>query len=180
MLLLHGAYDRRLLGHGPEEYKVVAKASFQLFALVAIASYVLRLDLARSYVAMALPAGLFDLLLARCLWRKWLSVNRAQGLMSRSVLVVGDRGHLVGLIRTLNSVPAAGYHVTAACCGDAGQGLIGEVPVLGDESEAAEIARPIGVDTVACTSSSRFDAGGFVASAGHSRARTSTLWSCQD
>jgi len=38
MLRMHGAYDRRLLGHGPEEYKVVTTASFQLFALVAIAS----------------------------------------------------------------------------------------------------------------------------------------------
>ena len=159
MLRLHGAYDHRILGHGPVEYKVVAKASFQLFALVA-ASYVLRLDVARGYVAMALPAGLFDLFLGLWLWRKWLAVNRAQGLMSRSVLVVGDRGYLMGLTRALKSVPEAGYHVTAACCGDAGQGFIGKAPVLGDESEAAEIARQIGVNTVACTSSSRFDAGG--------------------
>src|SRR5665647_119645 len=160
MLRLHGAYDHRILGHGPEEYKAVATASFQLFALVAIASYVLRLEVARGYVAMAMPAGIFDLLVARWLWRKWLTMHRAQGQMSRSVLVVGDRGHLVGLIRVLNSVPAAGYHVVAACCGDAGQGFIGEVPVLGEESEAAETARRIGVDTVACTSSARFDAGG--------------------
>jgi exopolysaccharide biosynthesis polyprenyl glycosylphosphotransferase len=160
MLRLHGAYDHRILGHGPEEYKAVATASFQLFALVAIVSYVLRLDIARGYVAMALPAGMIDLFLGRWLWRKWLSSNRAQGLMSRSVLVVGDRGHLVGLIRALNSVPEAGYHVTAACCGDAGQGFIDMVPVLGDESEAAKIAQQNGIDTVACTSSSRFDAGG--------------------
>src|SRR5450631_1389802 len=160
MLRLHGAYDRRVLGHGPEEYKAVATASFQLFALVAIVSYVLRLDIARGYVAMALPAGMIDLFLGRWLWRKWLSANRAQGLMSRSVLVVGDRGHLVGLIRALDSVPEAGYHVTAACCGDAEQGFIGKVPVLGDESGAAKIAQQNGIDTVACTSSSRFDAGG--------------------
>jgi exopolysaccharide biosynthesis polyprenyl glycosylphosphotransferase len=60
----------------------------------------------------------------------------------------------------LDSVPDAGYHVVAACCGDAAQRYIGQVPVLGDESEAAEIARRIGIDTVACTSSARFDAGG--------------------
>jgi exopolysaccharide biosynthesis polyprenyl glycosylphosphotransferase len=160
MLRLHGAYDHRLLGHGPEEYKAVATASFQLFALVAITSYVLRLDVARGYVAMALPAGVLDLLLARWLWRKWLTLHRAEGLMSRSVLVVGDRRHLVGLIRALKSVPEAGYCVVAACCADAGEDFIGEVPVLGDESEAAEIAQQVGVDTVACTSSSKFDAGG--------------------
>jgi exopolysaccharide biosynthesis polyprenyl glycosylphosphotransferase len=160
MLRLHGAYDHRILGHGPEEYKVVATASFQLFALVAIASYVLRLEVARGYVAMAMPAGMIGLLVARWLWRKWLTMHRAQGLMSGSVLVVGDREHLTGLIRALNSVPEAGYRVVAACCGDAEHGYIGRVWVLGDESEAAEIAQRIGANTVACTSSPRFDAGG--------------------
>jgi exopolysaccharide biosynthesis polyprenyl glycosylphosphotransferase len=160
MLRLHGAYDRRLLGHGPEEYKVVATASFRLFALVAIASYVLRLDVARGYVAMAMPAGMIGLLVARWLWRKWLTMHRAQGLLSDSVLVVGDREHLTGLIRALKSVPEAGYRVVAACCSDAHDGCIGQVPVLGDESEAAEVAQRIGANAVACTSSSRFDAGG--------------------
>jgi len=160
MLRVHGAYDHRILGHGPEEYKVVATASFQLFALVAIASYVLRLDVARGYVAMAMPAGILDLLLARWLWRKWLAMYREQGLMSDSVLVVGDREHLTGLIRVLNSVPEAGYRVVAACCSDAHDGCIGQVPVLGDESEAAEVAQRIGANTVACTSSAGFDSGG--------------------
>lgn len=160
MLRVHGAYDRRLLGHGPEEYKAVATASLRLFAVVAVASYVLRLDLARGYVAMAMPAGMIGLLVTRRLWRKWLTLHRTQGLMSSSVLVVGDREHLVGLIRVLDSVPEAGYRVVAACCGDARKGYIGTIPVLGDESEAAEIARRTGVNTVACTSSSSFDAGG--------------------
>jgi hypothetical protein len=51
--------------------------------------------------------------------------------MSASVLVVGDREHLTGLIRALNSVPEAGYRVVAASCGDAEHGYIGTVPVLG-------------------------------------------------
>src|SRR5450759_5115367 len=104
MLHVHGAYDRRLLGHGPEEYKAVATASLRLFAVLAVVSYVLRLDVARGYVAMAMPAGMIGLLVARWLWRNWLTLYRAQGLMSGSVLVVGDREHLVNLIRALSSV----------------------------------------------------------------------------
>jgi exopolysaccharide biosynthesis polyprenyl glycosylphosphotransferase len=160
MLRIHGAYDHRLLGHGPEEYKAVATASLRLFAMVAVVSYLMRLDLARGYVAMAMPAGTIGLLVARWLWRKWLSLHRAQGLMSASVLVVGAHEHLAGLMRALDSVPEAGYHVVAACCDDTDQSHIGQVPVLGNESRAAEIASRIGVNTVACTSSSRFDAGG--------------------
>jgi exopolysaccharide biosynthesis polyprenyl glycosylphosphotransferase len=107
-----------------------------------------------------MPAGMIGLLVSRWFWRKWLSLHREQGLMSASVLVVGDRENLAGLIRALDSVPEAGYRVVAACCGDAAQSHIGQVPVLGDETEAAEVARRIGVNTVACTSSARFDAGG--------------------
>ena len=160
MLRLHGAYDCRLLGHGVEEYKAVANASFRLFAMVAIISYVLHLNVARGYVAIAMPAGMIGLLLSRWLWRKWLTLHRAQGQMSRSVLVVGGREHLVDLIRTLASVPSAGYHVVAACCSNADESHIGNVPVLGNESEAAEIAGQIGVDAVACTSSSSLGVGG--------------------
>src|SRR5664280_1676269 len=68
MLRIHGAYDHRLVGHGPEEYKAVATASVRLFALVAVVSYLMRLDLARGYVALALPAGTIGLLVARRLW----------------------------------------------------------------------------------------------------------------
>ncbi len=160
MLRLHGTYDRRLLGHGPEEYKAVFLGSIQLFTLLATISYLLHLSVARGYVAIAFPAGMIGLLVSRRAWRQWLAMHRARGEMSGSVLVVGDQEHLVTLIRALASVPEAGYHVVAACCGNADQDCIGQVPVLGDESEAAEVARRIGVDTVACTSSSSFDAGG--------------------
>jgi len=159
MLRLHGAYDRRLLGHGPEEYRAVATASFWLFGAVTIVSYLLSLDVARGYVAMALPAGLLGLMLDRWLWRKWLTLHRTLGLMSSSVLVVGGREHLTGLIRTLRSVPGAGYRVVAACSSDARDGYISGIPVVGDEPDAADLAEKIGVNTVACTSSSRLDAG---------------------
>ena len=160
MLRLHSAYDRRLLGHGPEEYRAVAVASFQLFAVIAITSYVLRLELARGYVAIALPAGTIGLILSRRLWRKWLTLHRAQGQLSGSVLVAGAHDTLVNLIRAMDSVPSAGYRVVAACCSDADQPYIGRIPVVGDESEAAEIATRMGVNTVACASSRRFGAGG--------------------
>ena len=146
MLRLQRAYDRRLVGHGPEEYRAVAAASFQLFAVIAITSYVLRLELARGYVAIALPAGMLGLLLSRWIWRKWLTMHRAHGQMSDAVLVVGGHAHLVNLIRALGSVPSAGYRVVAACCSDADHPDIDGVPVVGDESDAAEIAGRIARD----------------------------------
>lgn len=153
MLRTHGAYDRRLIGHGPEEYRAVATASLRLFGVITVVSYVFHLEIARGYVAMAMPAGMVGLLSARWLWRKWLTMHRSHGLLSGSVLVVGRHEHLVNLIRALDSVPSAGYHVVAACCTDSDQTSIGRVPVVGVEEDASEIAGRMGVSTVACTSS---------------------------
>jgi len=154
-LALNDAYDERIIGHGPEEYQRVLQASFRFFAVVAILSYVFKLEIARGYVALAFPAGTIALLLARRLWRVWLVKHRTQGRLARSVLVVGDREHLAGLVRALQSTPGAGYRVVAACCGDGPAEDIGDIPVLGAESDAARIAELLGVDTVACTSSWR-------------------------
>ena len=151
MLRLHGAYDRSLLGHGPEEYKAVAAGSLRLFTVMAIGSYLLRLEVARGYVAIALPAGMIGLFLSSWFWRKWLTLHRTMGRMSGSVLVVGDSEHLTDIIRALDSVPAAGYRVVAACCPDADQRYNGEVPVVGDEATAAAGAGRLGVDMVRWT-----------------------------
>src|SRR5689334_23769592 len=94
MLLLHSAYDARFAGHGVEEYKRVLVATFRFFALVAIVAYVVRVDLARGYVALAFPSGAVALVVNRWLWRRWLVRQRQVGRLSASVLAVGDRVHL--------------------------------------------------------------------------------------
>jgi len=154
-LAINDVYDERVIGHGPEEYERVIQASFRFFAVVAILSYVFKLEVARGYVALAFPAGTIALLLARRLWRVWLVNHRTQGRLARSVLVVGDRAHLGGLVRAFQSTPGAGYRVVAACCGDGPAEEIGDIPVVGGELDAARIAASLGVDTVACTSSWR-------------------------
>ena len=52
-------------GTAPEEYKVIATVSFRLFAVVTAASYLFRLEVARGYVAIVMPAGLISLLAGR-------------------------------------------------------------------------------------------------------------------
>src|SRR5688572_26136598 len=77
-----GAWNSRqsgILGAGPDEYKRLDAASLWLFGIVAIVSYVLRIDTARGYVGVALPVGLFGLLMGRWLIRQHLNINRQRG-----------------------------------------------------------------------------------------------------
>ncbi|MEP6651387.1 MAG: sugar transferase [Lapillicoccus sp.] len=153
-LRVHNAYDPRLFGHGPEEYRAVATATVRLFATLAIVSYLFKLELARGFLLVALPFGLAGLFVARWIWRRWLGTERAEGRLCDAMIVVGDRGHLAGLIAALRNVPEAGFTVVGACCSD-GTDPIAGVPVVGSEHQAAEVAERLGVDVVACSGSWR-------------------------
>jgi exopolysaccharide biosynthesis polyprenyl glycosylphosphotransferase len=158
-LRLHNAYDPRLFGHGPEEYRAVAAATVRLFATLAIVSYLFKLELARGFLLVALPFGLTGLFLARWIWRRWLGAQRAEGRLCDTMIVVGDRGHLAGLIQALRDVPEAGFTIVGACCSDGTQPIAG-VPIVGTEHQAAQVAERLGADVVACSGSWRLGSEG--------------------
>lgn len=109
MLGLWGTRDTTILGFGTEEYKRLIASSFWLFGIVATISYVLRLDTARGYVALALPAGVVSLLVARMLVRSYLRAQRKSGQSTSSVLLIGGIHGVEHLARALQSHPMAGY-----------------------------------------------------------------------
>jgi FlaA1/EpsC-like NDP-sugar epimerase len=89
-LILFRTRERRVVGTGVEEFRRVGRASTALFGTVAIISFLLKLQVARGYLAVALPLGLASLLLTRWLWRRWLAKERSEGRFISTVLVVGS------------------------------------------------------------------------------------------
>lgn len=159
-LWVFGAYDPRMLGHGPEEYRSAVKATFVLFAFIAIVSYSLKLEVARGYVLIAMPAGIIGLLVGRYLWRQWLVRRRSQGLCSSQTVIVGTSERIEVLIQSLRSNPSAGYRVVGVCPTDSfGTESIAGVPVLGNASQAVRLARREGVDVVLVASVPNNDGG---------------------
>jgi len=159
-----GSRDVKVVGHGPVEYKRVLHASFGLFGLVAIGSFLFQLDLPRSYLLIMQPVGLVALLVSRYGWRRWLHRMRAEGDYMSHVLAVGDLHTVAELVRDLERAPLAGYRVVGVCLtregrrGDEGPmpSIVEGVPVLGGVDDVAEIARTCAADTVAVTSSAAF------------------------
>lgn len=112
-----GAWNSRqsqILGSGADEYKRVAAASLWLFGLIAIFSYVLRIDTARGYVGIALPIGLIGLLLARWLLRQHLSVSRQTGRSMSRLMLIGGHSAVAHLAASLESAKHSGYLPVAA------------------------------------------------------------------
>ncbi len=115
--LMLGAWssrETRILGSGSDEYKRVAAASLWLFGLIATVSYLLRIDVARGYVGVALPAGILGLLLSRWYLRQHLSVDRLKGKSISRLLLMGGPGAVSHLASTLDRAKKSGYRPVAA------------------------------------------------------------------
>lgn len=160
MLQLQGAYDGTLSGHGIQEYRAVFAASMSLFSVLAIVSFVFRMDLARGYVMIAFPLGTGLLLLGRWSARRWLVRQRANGLLADRVLLIGDRDDLSTLVSALHRTPSAGYNVVGACIDDAQGSCIAGTPVVGGSEDAVVKALDMDVDVVAVSSSAALGADG--------------------
>ncbi|WP_165067500.1 sugar transferase [Marisediminicola senii] len=155
VLAIFGTRGSRVLGTGSDEYKLIANASVRLFGLVAIVSYLLKLDLARGYVLIAFPFGLAMLVASRWIWRVWLRAQRDLGRYSSQVLLVGSESSVTHIARELVKQPAAGYRVVGACIPtDRIGGHLGgtSIPVCGTLDNVIQALAATRADTVIVTS----------------------------
>ncbi|WP_374639142.1 sugar transferase [Rhodococcus sp. ARC_M5] len=148
----------RVIGNGAEEYRRIVSATFRLFGVIAIVSLLFRIDFARLYLAIALPAGLLALLVSRWLWRKVVTRLRSKGEYKTSVLIVGSRTAAVSMAQSFEGSPASGYAVVGICMPGyeaPRDGLVHvegtDIPVLGDEHDVLDAINECGADTVAVT-----------------------------
>ena len=100
MLGVYGTRGFRVLGTGPEEYKLIANGALRLFGLAAIFAYLFHVDLARGYILVAFPFGTAVLCFSRWIWRQWLNAQRR-------VLLASAPGRFAGIGRASRARPLA-------------------------------------------------------------------------
>lgn len=168
MLAVFDTRDAKVVGFGAEEYKRVLNATFVVFALYTMVSYLFQLPFSRSYLLVVMPAGLIGLLIGRWTWRRWLQLQRDRGRSVTHVLAVGNAQTVRDLIVELRRSPRAGYRVIGACvsggtaasaaAGQAtvsGENILG-VPVVGSLSQVLTAVQMTGADAVAITATAAF------------------------
>ncbi|KKC02211.1 polyprenyl glycosylphosphotransferase [Mycobacterium nebraskense] len=153
----------RVIGAGIDEYRRIGSASFWTFGIIAMVTLLAKVDLARGYLAIALPVGTIGLLGSRSLWRKHIRQMRANGQCQTAVLAIGDRQAVSHLAHELARNPLDGYVVVGICIPGYGPPrgntltLGGRaVPILGDVSHAVAAIHSCGADTVAVTQTDHF------------------------
>lgn len=110
-LKFDGAWDRRVVGNGSAEYVTVMRATLGTFGALAIAAFLLRMQVARGYMVIALPCGIVLLLLGRWFWRQWLRGQRKAGRNLHRAVVVGDRAKTGHVIQQIADASDSGYQI---------------------------------------------------------------------
>src|SRR5690606_5993793 len=109
MLWANGAYDRRHLGLGTEEFKRVARAAVAMAATVSFVAFATKTDLSRLSVATALVgASLFILIMRSGARRALHLLRRHNGHATHRMLLVGTLPEALEICTAVARTPAAG------------------------------------------------------------------------
>jgi exopolysaccharide biosynthesis polyprenyl glycosylphosphotransferase len=155
---LCGGYDSRFVGVGSDEFRRVLNAAVSLTAAVAIFSYAFKLNIARGYVAVAMPSTAVLDLSMRFWLRKHLHRMRGAGRCLRRVVVVGHPPAVAQLALMLGKHSYHGMSMVGAClAGSSRPAAIGDIPVFGDLDTITEAVDHFGADTVAVLSCPEMD-----------------------
>ena len=153
----------KYIGAGIEEYRRVIAASFWTFGAVAIAELLLKLEVSRGYLAVALPMGIIGLVLSRWQWRGHVVRQRRAGNYETAVLAIGDRDAVANLADELTSSSDYGYRVVGiaipgygAPCGEHLTINGRQIPVIGGEGHVLQAIRSRGADKVAIAGTDHF------------------------
>lgn len=155
------AYEGRYVGVGPAEFERVFRAFLHLIALVAIASYATKTEIARGFVVVALPLAVLLDLGGRYAARKWLHRQRRRGRAMTSVLAVGEASAIASFTDLVERDEYAGMRIVGACLPTAvaseSESALSlterSVVVWGDVDSVLGSVYSSGADTVAVVSS---------------------------
>jgi exopolysaccharide biosynthesis polyprenyl glycosylphosphotransferase len=157
-LMIYHTREPGVVGGGSEEFRRVWTATLSLFGGIAIASTIVGFDIARGYLAIALPLGLVGLSVNRFLARKVVAALRRRGRALSAVLAVGEPESVRALAESLARHREDGYTIVAACApGQFGHGMLDvtggrAVPLLPYCGELGHMLTACGADTVVLTS----------------------------
>lgn len=149
-----GTYDRHSLGSGTQEYRAIGRSAVLTFAVLAVASFVFKVELYRGFVIPAVAFWLAGSLAMHWALRLQIGRRRAADRCLFGTIVVGRADTVATIIREFHRSRSAGYRVLGACVSDIGIGWtrqteIEGVPVLGSPDDALEAVDRLGAEVVA-------------------------------
>ncbi|WP_431237377.1 sugar transferase [Mycolicibacterium aichiense] len=167
VLSINHSRSPRVIGSGAEEYRRAWVGTAGVFGGVAIVSMLFKLEIARGYLMIALPAGIVFLGLGRWLARKLVvRARQKHGHCITRVIVVGSAPAVRDLTRSLAREPWSEYEVVGACIpgplsrAEVEVPGVGSIPTFGDEASVVGAVTATNSHAVAITATERLDGRG--------------------
>jgi exopolysaccharide biosynthesis polyprenyl glycosylphosphotransferase len=156
---LAGGYDVRFIGTGSDEFRKILNAGVSLTAALAIFSYLIKVELSREYLLIALPGMTLLDLAVRFVQRKRLHRLRASGRCMANVIAVGHELAVAELITELRRGHYHGMSVVATClAAPSASGEVAGVPVYGGLDDVAAAVHNFRAESVAVLACPEMDA----------------------
>lgn len=162
-LSINHSRSERVIGSGIEEYRRVWIATMSVFGGIAIVSMLFKLEIARGFLIVALPSGVFSLFLFRWIGRQIVVlIRRNFGKCITRLLVVGNPQAVRDLTVGLSREPWSGYDVVGACIpAPYARNTItvpgfGAIPIFGDISSISTAIAASGSGAVAVAATEEF------------------------
>jgi exopolysaccharide biosynthesis polyprenyl glycosylphosphotransferase len=155
LVALNHGYDARLLGAGPDEFRIMMRSAIAAFALGGVALLLLgHVDGGRRVILAVTLASVLDAT-ARYALRQLLHRRRAAGRSVQRVLAVGRADGVSLLVDQLGRDTSHGLDVIGVCLSSNRDGRIAKVdgvPVEGGVDEVMDVVRRLRPDVVAVAS----------------------------
>ncbi|WP_431843801.1 sugar transferase [Calidifontibacter indicus] len=142
-----GGYSLRVVAVGSAEYHGLARATWSTFGGIAIFAALFQIQFARGFLLVALPLGLFLLLVGRLAARRMLVRQRERGEWVERALVVGSPVEVRYVVDAIERASIAGYKVVAVATGGtdtefelADGGMLPEMGLPEDAARSAVIS----------------------------------------
>ncbi|MDN4472028.1 sugar transferase [Demequina zhanjiangensis] len=141
----------RILGHGPQEFQRVFRASLGAFLIVAVVGFVTQWQISRSYLLVALPVGMIAIMVYRLVWRTWVHAERQRGRLLINALVIGPTALAADVADRLSKSQLAGYRLAGvariAGTTDSDE-RAAEMLVIDTDTNLVELARSVGAEVI--------------------------------
>jgi exopolysaccharide biosynthesis polyprenyl glycosylphosphotransferase len=159
VLWAQGAYDRRYLGGGTDEFKRIVRASWTVVAVVAFLAFANKWDISRVSFAGALLGATVLILLLRYAARRVLYLIRKRGHAVHQLLLIGSVPEALEVYAAITRNPTAGLVPVAIHATEGYPGAVrAPVPVYTGR-DLVSLVRQVNADTVAVCGSASAEPG---------------------
>lgn len=152
LLWANGAYDRRVIGTGAEEFKRVARTTIAVAASLGFLAFGLQREVSRLSFATVVLGAMTYIVVTRLLWRKVLHILRGRGrLATDRMLLLGSLPETLFVYKVVARNPATGLvpiaiHLTENVT--AARRAMSPVPIYHGR-DLVELVQEIKADTIA-------------------------------